>query len=210
MTRHDDPAWGGTSGRPLTAHGDPLRSEVEALPPVEAQHDSQDDPEVRRIERDIAQVRGDLGQTVEEISARLKPAYLMDRAKATVKEVTNDRVRTLANSAGDMADTVKDRTRLLASEAGDQIRDYPLPTALLGVGLGWLAWSLGSSSRRDRSPGRQGSDRRGLPGMLSGSLPLLVAGAGVYLLWREISAAQALSIPPPPTAHQWDDIVPHG
>ena len=65
-----------------------------------------DTADVGRLEHEIAQVRGDLGRTVQEIGTRLTPAHLMEQAKRSLKESTVETTKAVAQSATDVASDV--------------------------------------------------------------------------------------------------------
>ena len=62
--------------------------------------------DVGRIEHEIAQVRDDVGRTVQEISSRLTPAHLLEEAKRSLKDTTMETTRAVALSASDVAGSV--------------------------------------------------------------------------------------------------------
>ena len=83
---------------------------------------TKDTAAVGRIEHEIAQVRGDVGRTVQEISSRLTPAHLMEQAKQSFRDTTMDTTRAVAQSASDIAGEVAARTRDMALDARDRYR----------------------------------------------------------------------------------------
>jgi len=88
------------------------------------------------IERELERTRARLGDHLDELTRRLSPGQLVDEALMYVKE-------------GQAADFVRN--------LGTSVRDNPLPVALIGAGLVWLAFSsmrggsngTGSYSRSD-------------------------------------------------------------
>lgn len=76
------------------------------------------------IQEEIERTRGDMAGTIDAIERRLNPRQLMDQAVDTMRDLTSE-------------DT----------NVGRMVRDNPVPLALIGLGLGWLAVS--SLSRRD-------------------------------------------------------------
>lgn len=72
------------------------------------------------IERELAKTRARLGDHLDELTRRLSPGQLVDEALMYVKE-------------GQAADFVRN--------LGTSVRDNPLPVALIGAGLVWLAFS---------------------------------------------------------------------
>ena len=86
-----------------------------------------DTTEVDRIERELAATRARLDGTIDALQQKLSPGELMSQAVTYFKE----------GSGMDLSHTI-----------GRSLRDNPVPVALIGVGLGWLAMS---GSRRPSS-----------------------------------------------------------
>ena len=106
---------------------------------------------VGRLEHEIAQVRGDLGRTVQEIGTRLTPARLMEQAKRSLKESTVETTKAVAQSATDVASDVASRTRDVALDARDQVQAHPYAVGAAGAGIGlgyWLVTSAMQNRRR--------------------------------------------------------------
>jgi hypothetical protein len=93
---------------------------------------------VRTIEADLATTRERMGQTLEELGARLNPDRLKRQAMDTVREATIGKVRTKARNTMDNA------TKVRRAVTG-KVRENPIPTAMIAVmiaaGIGWLFWS---------------------------------------------------------------------
>lgn len=79
------------------------------------------------IEQDIARTRAHIDRTLDVLTARLSPGNMVDQALRTARETGGEFTLNL----------------------GRTIRDNPVPTALLGVGLGWLMLA----GRRDDNGG---------------------------------------------------------
>ena len=109
---------------------------------------------VGRLEHEIAQVRGDLGRTVQEIGTRLTPAHLMEQAKRSLKEGTVETTKAVAQSATDVASDVATRTRDVALDARDHVQAHPYAASAAGagVGLGYLLMTSAMRSRRRLVP----------------------------------------------------------
>ena len=117
---------------------------------------ARDDDQSAVIRGDIQRTRGDMSRTVNEIEERLSPAHI----KEHVANVTSDleqRVGNLVSSelrqarsavreatVGRVEHMVQD-ARESVTGAGttvlDTIKANPIPTALIGLGLGWLLMS---------------------------------------------------------------------
>lgn len=78
------------------------------------------------IRAEIERTRADMDQTVEQIGYRLSPGQIVDQMW--------DRVR-----AGDAAHSVM-----------DVVRDHPVPSMLMGLGLSWLMYEKTSTSDGER------------------------------------------------------------
>lgn len=94
-----------------------------------------DDPAV--IERDLRETRAKVDRTIDEIQDRLSPGQLLDEG-----------LRYLRNGPTDYLTT-------FGSNFGNSVRDNPLPVAMIGLGVAWLA--LG------QRPDASGSTHRGQP-----------------------------------------------
>jgi hypothetical protein len=82
------------------------------------------------IERDLAETRVRLGNHLEELTRRLSPGQLLD-----------DGLAYLRNGQG----------AAFARNLGSDLRDNPLPVALTGIGLAWLAIASGVSRNTNGS-----------------------------------------------------------
>lgn len=93
------------------------------------QHPNSDDPDV--IERDMERTRARMDRTLEEIQDRLSPGQLLDEG-----------LRYLRNGPQEHLST-------FGSNLGHAVRDNPLPVALIGIGVAWLA--MGQQNGHARS-----------------------------------------------------------
>jgi ElaB/YqjD/DUF883 family membrane-anchored ribosome-binding protein len=119
--------------------------------------DATGDPEVDQLVDEIEVTREEMTTTVEEIGDRLDPRNIVAGAKETVREATVGKVENMANTAGEMVSNAGQTAQEAGSGLVDTIRRNPVPAAMVGIGLGWLAMSARSSSgtsgswvRRDR------------------------------------------------------------
>lgn len=86
------------------------------------------------IEDEIARTRGEMTETLTAIERKLSPQQIMDQAVDTMREFLSDRTR-----------------------VAQMVRDNPIPLALVGLGLGWMAVSAATSGGRAQARGRYGS-----------------------------------------------------
>jgi hypothetical protein len=117
------------------------------------------DPKVEGLVEDIEETRNEMTGTVEEIGDRLDPRNIVADAKETVRSATVGKVEDMANTAGAIADDATQTARDIGGGLIDTITRNPIPAAMVGLGLGWLAMSGRSSS--DRSQHRNGNQSRG-------------------------------------------------
>lgn len=81
------------------------------------------------IEREVEATRGDLDRTVEALKDRMTPGQLVD----------------------EVMDAMGGPVQEMASNLGAQIRENPLPLALIGAGVAWLIFGRGRSYDEPRS-----------------------------------------------------------
>lgn len=72
------------------------------------------------IEQDIAETRGQLGAILDELEHQLAPRHLLERGVDMLKD-------TMSGDGSGLAET---------------LRRHPVPLALLGLGVGWMAVSV--------------------------------------------------------------------
>ncbi len=129
-TRPEDPHIGRLdhpqAGRPDT------RTHTASHESIESHMNPSERAEVEQLRRDIARDRMETQETLEALAARLAPEHLKDQAQDKIREVTVGKAKDMAHSAGSSA-----------KHAGysliDKIKDNPLPAAMAGLGIAWLA-----------------------------------------------------------------------
>ena len=89
----------------------------------------QQDPS--ELEREVAEDRDRIDQTIDAIQGKLTPGQLIDEGLAVLKH---------------------DTTGFLGS-VGQIVRANPLPAALVGVGLVWLLLASASADRQESTSG---------------------------------------------------------
>ncbi|MEP6572021.1 MAG: DUF3618 domain-containing protein [Gemmatimonadota bacterium] len=100
--------------------------------------DGSHEPTPAQIEEDIRRTRDRISREVEAIGERLSPQYLKERAQEAVME----KVRGVASDAGE-------RARQAGSSAVQFVRDHPVSSALISVGIAWML--LENSGRGSKS-----------------------------------------------------------
>ena len=120
------------------------------------------DPEVDDLVEDIASTRDEMAGTVEEIGDRLDPRHIVADARDTVRGATIGKVEEMATTAGDMVGDVGQAAQETGSGIVETIRRNPLPAAMIGLGVTWLAMSSRSNGMRasDWTDGRAWSTAR--------------------------------------------------
>jgi ElaB/YqjD/DUF883 family membrane-anchored ribosome-binding protein len=90
-----------------------------------------DRDDMAAIRADIQQTRARMSQTVEDIGERLNPERVKQQLKQNLHDATIGKAENMARAAADRVDHT--RHNLM-----DNIRDNPIPAAMVGIGLGWL------------------------------------------------------------------------
>lgn len=94
--------------------------------------------ESERIKWEIDRTRGDMDRTIGELRDRLSPRHLMDRVKESIGFGEGE--------PGRAGDALRTAGRGIA----DTVRDHPIPLALIGAGLAWMAIEQARGSGRGR------------------------------------------------------------
>lgn len=118
---------------------------------------AQDETEIRtqEIREEIAQTRMEMSETIEAIEERLRPSNLVAQAGETVRNAATDKVKSMANTAGQAADRVMD------TSFAQTVKGNPIPVAMIGVGAAWLLMNRRNDGRRHSRMRRYGSYRTG-------------------------------------------------
>ena len=107
---------------------------------------AQDDPERRtqEIRAEIQQTRADLSETVNAIQDRMRPGTIASNAADRMKQAARERARDVAES-----DSIQ------------YVRDNPVPTAMIAVGIAGVAWLATRNERSRRQSTRWRSHSTG-------------------------------------------------
>ena len=107
------------------------------------------DPELDALVDDIVYTREEMTGTVEQIGDRLDPKNILSDARDNVREATIGKVEDMATTASDVVSNAGQAAQEAGSGVVDTIRRNPLPAAMIGIGITWLAMSnRGSNSFR--------------------------------------------------------------
>jgi hypothetical protein len=86
------------------------------------------------IQAEIERTRVQMGQTIEQIQDRLSPARLRQETEDTIREATIGKVE-------QMTDRAEREVRNWRRKVAYTMKENPVPTALIGIGVGWLILS---------------------------------------------------------------------
>lgn len=107
-----------------------------------------DDKSSAEIQREIDHTRADMSETIEAIRHRLSPGELVDQAITYIKD----------GGAGQFTNNL-----------GETIKQNPVPTALIGVGIAWLMMGGSRAPQPTRSWERSGGVTSRVSGAASGT-----------------------------------------
>lgn len=88
-----------------------------------------------QIKSDIDHTRHEMDETIDQLTERLRPRHLIDEVICMIQES--------GTGAGESA-------KEIGRTVGRQVRDNPVPLALIGAGVAWMLMSRGESSPRRR------------------------------------------------------------
>jgi uncharacterized protein YjbJ (UPF0337 family) len=107
-----------------------------------------------QIEEDISETRAELGEILDQLERKLAPRHLLERGVDMLKD----------SMSGDVGGL------------GDTFRRNPVPLALIGIGIGWMAF--GATTRRGQVGQYGGELRQKLSGAVQGAAGKVGAAAG--------------------------------
>jgi hypothetical protein len=125
----------------------------------------EDDP--AEIRAEIRETRERMGDNLEQLGERLNPGNIKERVKQDVRDATIGKVENMAHSAADQLDEARQSLGEAQRTIVDVVRENPIPAAMVGIGLGWIAYNVRqrtSSSGSRYASGRSGGAPRGLYG----------------------------------------------
>ncbi len=100
--------------------------------------DPETDRKTRQIQAEIADTREELSETIDALQEKLRPSNIVSDATDRVKTATTERVRHMAESAGETAQDMMRNTRHATSGIMDGARQNPIPALMIGIGVCWL------------------------------------------------------------------------
>ncbi len=100
------------------------------------------------MQREIRERQARIGNTIQILkrkTARLAPRHLMEQ--------TMNRMHTTTSGYGDRAESryyepIRNQSHQRSHSVGDTMRSNPIPIAMIGIGLGWLALTASGYDRR--------------------------------------------------------------
>lgn len=119
------------------------------------------------IKADIERTRNEMTEKIDTIQERLSPDNLKQQAQVMVQDIMQE-------SADAISDFVKSNAQQAGRSLVEAIKHNPLPSAVIGLGLGWLLMNTVNSGRseddRYRNNYAPGPYGRGMaPGSMSGA-----------------------------------------
>ena len=141
------------AGEPTSRPTTRPASSTPARPSTRTKADDLDPETARRtreIEGDIEHTRAELSETIDALQEKLRPSNLVSDATDRVKTATTEKVRDMADTAGD---TVQ--------EMWADTRQNPLPALMIGAGIAWMLYDRSSNDSGHSSRNwRESSSRR--------------------------------------------------
>jgi ElaB/YqjD/DUF883 family membrane-anchored ribosome-binding protein len=128
------------------------------------------DESKEQLRAEIEDTRADMSQTINEIQERLSPENVMDQVKEKVREATLGKVERAMERVGETIGEVTEPAREMIGRAGNTIKDtgrsaagvvrkYPIPVALIGLGVGMLVARAFRANGYDYDETSRGSSR---------------------------------------------------
>lgn len=144
---------------------------------IPASGDPDNDARTSQIRGEIEQTREEMTETIDAIQEKLRPSSIVANATDRVKQATTERVRSMADRASGTANEMMDYGREAYGTVASEVRQNPIPIAMISIGAAWLL--MGQSRSGDRWEGTRHRQRPPY--------------RGVYReqgLWREANRAQ--------------------
>ena len=94
------------------------------------------------LRAEIRETRERMGDSLEQLGERLNPGNIKDRVKQDIRDATIGKVENMAHSAADQLDEARQTIGDAQRTVVDVVRDNPIPAAMVGIGLGWIAYNV--------------------------------------------------------------------
>jgi len=132
---------------------DPTTGRLDERDSVDSYATEEESAEIAATRSQIEQTRSEMSGTIDAIKDKLSPQHLVQQAKETVREATVGKAHQVVEGAKRAASTAVEGAERAMNSAGDTAREAgstmmetiqknPIPSALIGVGLGWLWMSM--------------------------------------------------------------------
>lgn len=103
-----------------------------------------------QIRGEIEHTREEMSETIDAIQEKLRPSTIAANATDRVRQATREGVRSMADMASETANGVVDYGREAYDSMASEVRQNPIPLAMIGIGAAWLLLTNRSGSRSDR------------------------------------------------------------
>lgn len=125
-------------GSSTSSRGRGSKTTARAASSASSDLDPETEQKTRQIQAEIADTREELSETIDALQEKLRPSNIVSDATDRVKTATTERVRHMAESAGDSAQEMMRNTRHATSGFMEGARQNPIPALMIGVGVAWL------------------------------------------------------------------------
>jgi ElaB/YqjD/DUF883 family membrane-anchored ribosome-binding protein len=100
----------------------------------------QTDVQVEALRGDMEDTRAQIGETLEQLEARLAPRSLANDAATAVKGAASRRMEQVMHTASERMNEMTERTRGAAGAIVERAGSNPWPAMVVGAGLGYLLY----------------------------------------------------------------------
>jgi ElaB/YqjD/DUF883 family membrane-anchored ribosome-binding protein len=133
---------------------------------VVAAEDNERDERTSRIRGEIAQTREEMTETIDAIQEKLRPSNIVANATDRIKQAATEGVQSMTDMASETANEVVDYGREAYDTVAGEVRQNPIPLAMIGIGAAWLLMGHSRGAERyrrshDWSRDRDHRDHRG-------------------------------------------------
>jgi gas vesicle protein len=108
------------------------------------------------IRAEIERTRNQMSEKIDSLQERLRPETLKQQAQTVVQDVVRE-------SADELISYMNEHLHQVSQTVIDTVKRHPVPTALVGFGLGWLMISSMSGPKRSESRGQRRSSHQYQP-----------------------------------------------